>query len=1381
MNQLASTFSESWYRVSGLRVSLHPTVKVRKQVFRGETWYVLRDPFNNQYFRLRPEAHDFIARLRPDRTVGEVWEECLDRHPDHAPGQEDVIRLLTQLYFANLLHSQKPADSNKLFERYQRRRQREIQSKLLSIMFIRIPLLDPDNFLKKFLPLFRYLISPFGAMVWLLTVAAAIKLVVDRFEQATNQFQGILSPDNLFLMYIGLVLIKTLHEFGHAVICRRFGGEVHTMGLMLLVFTPLPYMDATSSWSFRSRWQRALVGGAGMITEIFVAALATFLWANTGPGAMHSLAYNMMLIASVSTVLFNINPLLRFDGYYILSDLLDIPNLHTRSRKHLRHLVERYVFGYQSSTSPTERFKEAFWLSVFGVLSGIYRVVVFTGIILFVADKFLLVGLLMAGICLISWGVVPLFRLAAYLSSSPRLARTRGRAVLITICFFALILSLFAVIPFPNRFRAPGVLASDQYTKVINEVPGYVKGVLVRSGEQVRTGTPLIALSDQEVETEIDITLAQREETRAMRLRALRRQAADIEPIERRMASVEAKLANLHMRRSALVVRARQGGIWVSPNLQDMVGAWVQRGSVLGEIVNPDAFHFTTVVSQEKAAELFTGKIGKLEARIYGQGGKKPDDPDIQDHSLSAGEIAFRRSGMARRGRCRRFGPGRHRSDGRRTVFSDRRPCRTAARGGVASRTVRKAALYPAAETTSFPVVAQAETAPPEEVSALILPTQDYRRTRISIPEKLHQGLDGRVHGLLGWYRRRAGIGRSIQREAEIISETAGKFHQLSDRRLRRRLGEMRDCFRRQSPTVEDCLPEALSILVEVAYRTLGLRPYPVQVMGAMALHQGYLAEMATGEGKSLTACLPSVLAAWTGRPFHFITVNDYLAQRDATEMRSFYAFCGVSVGCVTGEMVPKERRLNYSSGVVYTTLKELVADLLRDRLILGSLQDPSRRLVRQILQPRLRNLDNVVLKGLDTAVVDEADSLLIDEAVTPLIISRAHENRPLVEACRTASEIAETLRLGSDYTVDLRYKEITLTKEGIDRVEKLSRQLPGIWQGPARREELIRQALTARVFYRRDRQYVIQDGKVAIVDEFTGRLMPNRTWRQGLHQAVEAKEGLEVNDPSETLARLSFQRFFRFFRKLSGMTGTAKEATAEFWHIYRLPVMTIPTNRPCIRRMFPDRVYTTAGEKWEAVVADIEQWHRTGRPVLVGTRSVQASETLSALLKNRGLDHDLLNAVRHTEEARIVAAAGERYRITISTNMAGRGTDIKLGRGVVDLDGLHVIATERHESGRIDRQLFGRCARQGDPGSAQAFMSTEDELIHRFVPAPMRRRLAGALDRRSTGSYALAKLALRHAQKAAQHLAYRQRRNVLKMDTWLEEALSFAGTDAGF
>jgi len=377
-------------------------VQCRRQKFRGENWYVLQDSFNNQFFRLRPAAYDFVARLRPDKAVEEVWLQTLEHDPEGAPGQEEVIRLLTQLHFANLLFYDTPSDSDQFFERYRQRKQRELQSKLLAIMFVRIPLFDPDRFLVRILPYAKHLFSWWAALVWLLVVAMGIKVVIDNIDSVTIQAEGVLAPDNLFLLYIGMVFIKALHELGHALTCRYYGGEVHVMGVMLLVFTPLPYMDATSSWSFRSRWQRAFVGAAGMITELFIAALAVFVWAVTGPGVIHSLAYNMMFVASLSTIIFNANPLLKFDGYYILSDLADLPNLYTRSRKQWAYLSEKYLYGVKNTIAVADSDTEATWLTLYGALSGVYRILVFAGIIMFVADKYLLLGILMVMILTVS-------------------------------------------------------------------------------------------------------------------------------------------------------------------------------------------------------------------------------------------------------------------------------------------------------------------------------------------------------------------------------------------------------------------------------------------------------------------------------------------------------------------------------------------------------------------------------------------------------------------------------------------------------------------------------------------------------------------------------------------------------------------------------------------------------------------------------------------------------------------------------------------------------------------------------------------------------------------------------------------------------------------
>ncbi len=624
------TFSESWHRIADHRISLRSTVKVRKQHFRGEKWYVLHDPFNGRFFRIRPEAHEFVVRLRPDRTVEKVWEDCLKRDPEGAPGQDDVIQLLAQLHFANLLYHELPADSTKLFERYRGRKQRELQSKLLSIMFFRLPLLDPENLLKRFMPVIRLLVSPPGAVIWLITVVLAGKVVIDRFDAVTAETQGILVPENILFLYAGLVLIKTLHEFGHAIVCKRLGGEVHTIGIMLMVFTPLPYMDATSSWSFRNRWHRALVGMAGMIFEIFAASFAAFLWAYTGPGIIHNVAYNMMFIASVSTVLFNANPLLRYDGYYILSDLLDIPNLQPRSIMHLRHIAERHIFGCKNSTSPAQTHKEASWLTIFGVLSGIYRVIVFTAIMLFVADRFLLAGLIMAFICMISWGVVPLVRFVKYLLSSPRLARTRQRAVTISLGGMAAALLFLAICPFPNRFRAPGVLEAETYVRVVNDAPGYVKTVLVSTGADVAAGTPLVELSNHELDFEIAAANAQRQETIALQMQAIHEQTADLKPLRKRLESIEKKLKTLEEQRRALMVRARESGTWVSPRIMEMAGTWIARGSEVGVIVNDDAFRFSAVVSQNEASRLFADEIKNAEVRLFGQGGETLEVKDYK-------------------------------------------------------------------------------------------------------------------------------------------------------------------------------------------------------------------------------------------------------------------------------------------------------------------------------------------------------------------------------------------------------------------------------------------------------------------------------------------------------------------------------------------------------------------------------------------------------------------------------------------------------------------------------------------------------------------------------------------------------------------------------
>jgi len=636
-------------------------------------------------------------------------------------------------------------------------------------------------------------------------------------------------------------------------------------------------------------------------------------------------------------------------------------------------------------------------------------------------------------------------------------------------------------------------------------------------------------------------------------------------------------------------------------------------------------------------------------------------------------------------------------------------------------------------------------------------------------PEPLPKGLDSLAHGMAGLWHRNPFRGRRLLHDAESADGLASTFQELRDHDLRTRLHEYRDQFRRGGRNADANLLPALAALREASDRKLGLRPFRVQLMGALALHRGFLVEMATGEGKTLTAGLAAILAGWTRLPTHVVTVNDYLVERDVAWLRPLYDFAGVRPGTVTGAMLPPDRRRGYDADVTYTTSKELLADFLRDRITLGTVHQPVRRLIRQLLTPRTVMMENdrLVLRGLHTAIVDEADSVLIDEAVTPLIISVPRKNESLRMAALEADSLAAELQLDVDYKRDTRHREVELTPAGEDRVAERCKSRSGLWRGRDRRNELLRQALTAREFFLRGKQYVVDNGKVVIVDEFTGRPMPQRSWRQGLHQAVEAKEGVELTDPTDTISRQSFQRFFRCFHRLSGMTGTGREAAGEFWHIYRLPVVRVPTNEPCIRKQLPNGYFSREEDKWNAIVESIRKIHATGRPILVGTRSVSSSEMLAFRLEKAGLDARVLNATRLAEEAGIVALAGEHGRITIATNMAGRGTDIKLGNGIAEIGGLHVIATEHHESGRVDRQLIGRSARQGDSGTAQQFASADDELIRRFLPPPVATALKGA-------TWLLGPLLFRKAQSRAQGIAFRQRQSVLRSDTWLDESLAF-------
>ncbi|MBU0544548.1 MAG: preprotein translocase subunit SecA [Proteobacteria bacterium] len=533
---------------------------------------------------------------------------------------------------------------------------------------------------------------------------------------------------------------------------------------------------------------------------------------------------------------------------------------------------------------------------------------------------------------------------------------------------------------------------------------------------------------------------------------------------------------------------------------------------------------------------------------------------------------------------------------------------------------------------------------------------------------------------------------KALSPAVEIINSLESGIHSMSDEQLKNQTLIFKDRLGR-GEKLDEILPEAFATVREASLRTLNMRHFDVQLIGGMVLNYGKIAEMRTGEGKTLAATLPAYLNSLTGKGVHIVTVNDYLAKRDTEWMGNIYRFLGLSVGTISHGLNDPERKVAYSSDITYGTNNEFGFDYLRDNMKF--------------------NKEYLVQPELNFAIVDEVDSILIDEARTPLIISGPAEKS--TDLYYKVNEIVPLLKEGKDYSIDEKARAVVLTEEGVAKAEGLLK-VSNLYD-PKHIELLhhINQALKAHTLFKLDVDYIIKDGEVIIVDEFTGRLMPGRRYSDGLHQALEAKENVKIENENQTLATITFQNYFRMYNKLSGMTGTADTEAAEFKKIYNLDVVVIPTNKTMIREDYPDSIYKTKREKYEAAINEISELNKKGQPVLVGTVSIDVSEGLSTKLKKRGIKHTVLNAKNHEKEAEIIAMAGQKGAVTISTNMAGRGTDIVLGEGVTALGGLHVLGTERHESRRIDNQLRGRSGRQGDPGSSRFYLALEDDLLRIF------------------------------------------------------------------
>lgn len=583
---------------------------------------------------------------------------------------------------------------------------------------------------------------------------------------------------------------------------------------------------------------------------------------------------------------------------------------------------------------------------------------------------------------------------------------------------------------------------------------------------------------------------------------------------------------------------------------------------------------------------------------------------------------------------------------------------------------------------------------------------------------------------------------------AKEIEAMEPEIQKLTDEELKEKTIEFKAELE-TGKTLDDLIVPAFAVAREAAYRAIGEKPFHVQILGGLAIHFGNIAEMKTGEGKTLTTILPAYLNALSGKGVHVVTTNEYLSSRNAEWMRPIYDLLGVTVGINLRELSPKEKQEAYNADITYSTNNEIGFDYLRDNMAIRK--------------------ENRVQRGLNFCIIDEVDSILIDEARTPLIISggRFNSNNLYIDADRVVKRLKED----EDYTIDLKTKNVSLTAEGSKKVEKILNVKNLYDLDNTALVHHLNQALKANYGFKKDIDYVVENDAVVIVDQFTGRLMHGRQYSEGLHQAIEAKEGVKINTETKTMATITFQNLFRMYNKLAGMTGTAKTEEEEFRNIYNMYVICIPTNKPVIREDLPDLVYSNKPGKYKAIINCIKEIHEKGQPILIGTISVEANEELSKLLKKNNLPHEVLNAKNHEREAEIIAHAGEKGAITLATNMAGRGTDIKLGAGVRELGGLYVIGTERHESRRIDNQLRGRAGRQGDPGTSQFFVSFDDDLMRRFGTERIKNMLMslGLDDDQAIRSKSLTK-SIESAQKKVEGNNYDHRKSLLDFDNVLNE-----------
>ena len=618
LDQQRKIFHESWYRLAESKITLRASVRVHRQVYRGVLWYVLYEPFTNQYYRLPQGAYEFISKLSSRKTVGEVWNDLLNSGMENVPSQGEVIEMLSQLYQSKMLLYEGVDDGMMLFDRNKKKVQKKVKATLLNIFFLKVPVFDPEFLLRRLKWLINILLSVPFALVWLAAIIVAAKYGIENFDTLKDQTHGFLSPSNIGWVYVCTVIVKLLHEFGHSAVVKKYGGEVHTVGVMFMLLAPLPYMDASASWSFRKKWHRVFVGAGGMLFEFFIAAVALILWANLGGGILKALANNVFIICSVSTVLFNINPLMRFDGYYILTDLLDMPNLQQRSVSHLKYLLERYVFRKYDAENVAESWNERFVYTFYGIASAIYRFFLFAGLVIAISEHYLILSFIMGTLLCLTMLVIPFGKFLKYIFAGPALAQVRGRAVFTTLFVLASLVGVLFYLPVPDTFTAPGVIEATRYENGIVGESGMVTDVKHISNDYLHVGDTLMVLKNPELDYKIEEKQGEISEANQMYYRALENAPENMLPIKIRLNVLNQGLNDLLERQKRLTLVAGMDGVLSAGDIENYVGKYIKKGDSVGLLLDTNSFDFVAVVSQEDVSRLFSGVTHKTSIRLNG-------------------------------------------------------------------------------------------------------------------------------------------------------------------------------------------------------------------------------------------------------------------------------------------------------------------------------------------------------------------------------------------------------------------------------------------------------------------------------------------------------------------------------------------------------------------------------------------------------------------------------------------------------------------------------------------------------------------------------------------------------------------------------------------